>query len=75
VGGGGGEGILRLDFGAREVMGRGGGCGRVGARRAAWCHAHCHRLLIRSTRGNCGSRIVSDSRVEQQQGEEGSLMD
>jgi len=36
VGGGGGEGIVRLDFGAREAMGR--GCGRVGAGRAACSH-------------------------------------
>jgi len=36
VGGGGGEGIVHLDFGAREAMGR--GCGRVVAGRAACSH-------------------------------------
>jgi len=36
VGSGGGEGIVCLDFGAREAMGR--GCGRVGAGRAACSH-------------------------------------
>lgn len=46
VGGGGGEGIVRLDFGAREAMGR--GCGRVGAERAAGCAtANSSALLVR----------------------------
>lgn len=49
MGGGGGEGIVRLDLGPREATGR--GCGRVGAGRAAcshWLASNRQQLAVKS---------------------------